>query len=232
MVISNVFKASKTKTKKCHLKNNFLLFFKQLLKNFKNKYFSLYFLKKNYIYLFFIVCLIFGMITGSLFQKNSSDALSKNLSYLFFTNYTARLNQKPTITFITSTAAYFLPVFLEIILGLSFLGAIFIPATIFLKGFALGISLSFVCNTYLFKGLLFNLAVVLPGTIFFLAALFLVGRESINFSTSLICSQFKSTCLPKVKPYFYKISKAFIFLILASILDSLLFHYFSNIFIF
>lgn len=232
MVILNVNKKAKPETKKRNIKNKIFSFFKQRCKNFKNKYFSFYFLKKNYIYLFFIVCLAFGIITGSLFQKNSNEVLNKNLNYLFFTNYTSRLDQKPTLTFITSTAAYFLPIFLEIILGLSFVGAIFIPATIFLKGFALGVSLSFVCLTYLFKGFLFNLAVVFPGTFVFLAALFLVSKESMNFSVSLICSQVKSTCLPKVKLYFYKISKAFIFLILAAILDSLLFHYFSNIFIF
>lgn len=229
-VLSNA--SSSNKTKKYHLKNKIFLFFKRLIKNIKCKYFSLYFFKKNYMYIFFIVCFIFGIVIGSLFERSSNDILSKNLSYLFFTNYTSRLNQKPAITFITSTAAYFLPILLDIIFGLSFVGAVFIPSIIFLKGFAFGISISYICKTYLFKGLLFNLSVVLPGTLFFLAALFLVSKESMNFSTSLICAQIKSTCLPRVKTYFHKISKAFIFIITASVIDSLLFHYFSNIFIF
>ncbi len=231
-MLPKIIKTSNLSTKKRAPKIKTNIHFSSWLFRLRKKYFNIDFLKRNFIYIFFSICLLFGIIFGKILCSFENQNLIKNLNHLFSTNYTTRLEQELSTTFISSTTAYFIPVLLTIVFGLSFFGIILVPLIIFIRGLGIGISSSYIYSAYAFKGVLFNLLVVFPGLIFSIIALFLVSREAMNFSKALLCTQIKPHPAPRAKTFFLQISKVFIILVIASLLDLFLSHCFSSIFIF
>ncbi len=227
-----IIRTKKLSAKKENSKIKGNMCFSSVIKEVKEKYINFTFIKQNIAYIFFALCILFGFASGCVLSATQDQTLNNSLNLLFCSNHTTRLTQEISTTFISSVTAYFIPVLSSVLFGLSFAGVIFIPFILIIKGLGIGISASYICLTYSFKGCLFACIVVFPGLFLSIIALFITSKEAMNFSSALLFTQFRPHPVPRVKTFFIKISRVFIILVLASLLDIFLSRCFSGIFIF
>ncbi len=206
--------------------------FSGMITNARKKYFNFNSIKRNFMYIFFTLCVLLGLVVGCLWSSTNDHSLQNTLNQLFCTNYTTRLNQEISTTFVSSVTAYFIPILFNVLFGLSFAGVFIVPIVLSIKGLGIGLAVSYLWLTYSLKGCLFALLVVFPGLFLSIVALFLTSKEAMSFSTALLLTQFRSNPVPKAKTFFIKISRVFIILVIASLLDVTLSRCFSRIFIF
>jgi stage II sporulation protein M len=190
------------------------------------------FIRKNSLLIFLWIILLAGLITGTFCAKTASDSLLKNLNFLFNSNFNNRMSQPLIATFSTSIASSFIFVLLTMLMGTSIWGVFLVPSASFFKGFGLGVSSGFMYVAFSFKGILFNLIVVLPGMFISSMALIIAGREAIKFSSLLLKTQTKRQRMPEIKSYFLSNSKVFILIAISALVDTLLSWCFSSIFVF
>lgn len=201
---------------------------KKAVSNLKSN--IIYLIKNNTIVSFFIFLLFIGIITGTILTRNANEELIQNLKMLFLSNYTLRSSQPLLDTFTASIISSFIFVFLSIIMGLSMWGSITIPMLIFFKGLGLGLSSGYIYLTYGFKGILFNLVIVLPGAFLSCLALVISSKESITFSYTLFLSSLKRRITPNFKEYFVNVCRSFVIIVIASVIDMLFSWWFAGLF--
>ena len=109
-------------------------------------------------------------------------------------------------------------------------GSITIPMLIFFKGLGLGLSSGYIYLTYGFKGILFNLVIVLPGAFLSCLALVISSKESITFSYTLFLSSLKRRITPNFKEYFVNVCRSFVIIVIASVIDMLFSWWFAGLF--
>lgn len=189
-----------------------------------------FFIKNNTIVSFFTFLLFIGIITGTVLTRNANEELIQNLKMLFLSNYTIRASQPMLDTFMSSIISSFIFVILSIIMGLSMWGSITIPILIFFKGLGFGLSSGYIYLTYGFKGILFNLVIVLPGAFLSCLALIISSKESIKFSYNLFFSSLKKRITPNLKEYFINVCRSFIMIAIASVIDMLFSWWFAGLF--
>lgn len=126
--------------------------------------------------------LLSGMIFGAFFARKTDFSLLELLDFLLSSNFKARAGQPFFAVFSASFASAFLFLFFCFLCGLSMWGMFLIPASIFFRGFGLGLTSGYLYAAYGWKGILFNFLVILPGAFVCSLALLLGAREGIRFS--------------------------------------------------
>lgn len=190
------------------------------------------YLKAN-IAAYFFVTLIFiiGAIIGALAAKTLPEDQKKELiGYLqiFFQGLTQNgindsanifanviLNNLKTIGFIW-------------ILGFTIVGIPFVLFIIFTRGFVIGFTVGFLVNEYVFKGLLFAFASVLPHNFLAIPAIIITGVSAVSFSLLLLRrkSHLKANLLYESFGY----SALCVFMLLVMLFASLVEVYISPVF--
>lgn len=192
-------------------------------------------IKQNKLVSLFIFFLLIGMIFGALSAKNASDSVIESLDFLFASNFKNRDSQPMLTTFIVSLNSLFIFVFLIFLLGLCMFGIVVIPASLFFRGFGLGITAGFLYSMYGVKGILFHLIVILPGVFLSSIAIVIEAKEATIFCSRLISKTLPKSSPEKLWPHFrsYLTKTGYIFIIITicaaidMIFNSIFAHLFS-----
>lgn len=129
--------------------------------------------------------LLAGMICGVLSARCADETELSKLDFLFANNFQLREGQTMLTIFAASLTSVFLFLLAGFLMGLSVWGSILTPIIPFFRGFGLGVSSGFLYASYSWKGVLFHLAVMLPGMVLSSIAVILSAREGMHFSKEL-----------------------------------------------
>ncbi len=147
---------------------------------------------KNRALILLSMIFLTGMVLGSLYAKTVGFEALAQMDFLFAGNFKARTTQPFVSAFTASFASAFLFVLACFLCGLSMWGAFMIPLILCFRGFGLGLTSGYLYATYLWKGILYNLVVILPGAFICCLSILLAAREGIHFSRLLASGQRKT----------------------------------------
>lgn len=142
-------------------------------------------LRENYGLVLLSVFLICGMVLGAIFARNAGISALSKLDFLFYSNFKSRAAQPFITIFSASFASSFLFILFCFLCGLSMWGMFIIPGVVFFRGFGLGLTSGYIYAAYGGNGILFNLAVILPGAFICCLAILLAAREGTRFSRKI-----------------------------------------------
>ncbi len=142
-------------------------------------------LRANYALVLLSVFLISGIVFGAIFARNAEISALSKLDFLFYSNFKARAAQPFISVFSASFASSFLFILFCFLCGLSMWGMFIIPGVVFFRGFGLGLTSGYIYAAYGGNGILFNLAVILPGAFVCCLAILLAAREGTRFSRKI-----------------------------------------------
>ncbi len=150
-----------------------------------------YFKANIVAYFFMILIFIIGIVMGALAVKVLPDSQKNELTgYLY--GYFQKLIQGSY--YAVDSKVMFGTVFLNYIkiigiiwlLGFTIIGIPFVIFIIFTRGFVIGFTVGFLINEYVFKGLMFALASVMPHNFFAIPAVITSGVLATTFSLMLL----------------------------------------------
>jgi stage II sporulation protein M len=192
--------------------------------------------RANYVLVLFSVFLILGMILGAIFAKNVSFSALSKLDFLFYSNFKIRAMQSFSSVFSASFASSFLFILFFFLCGLSMWGMFMIPALLFFRGFGLGLTSGYLYAAYGTNGILFNLAVILPGAFICCLAILLAAREGMRFSRRIASygtsAQSGTISRANVKLYLLRFGAILGIAFLAALIDLFLSTCFAGLFSF
>lgn len=144
-------------------------------------------LDKNLL-LFFIILLVIGIITGSIFviMLNKTD---QTLIQEYLNGFLDNIqNHKMDYWLAFKNNLWNILLFISIVwlLGISVIGLPVIVIMFFTKAFILGFSIGSIIFTYKLKGILFALVYVFPGQVILLIACLILAMYAVSFSIQLI----------------------------------------------
>ena len=181
------------------------------------------FVSHNGSLLFLFALLLAGMVFGALSARYADSSMLHKMDFLFMSNFETRAAQSLSSTFAAALASSFLFFLLLIMMGLSLWGGVAVPAVPFFKGFGAGFSAGYFYAFYGWKGILFNLIVMLPGVFLSSSAIVLSAREAIRCSSTLVSTGLPGKNhekqYPSLKIYFFRNGVVLIILVLAALLD-------------
>lgn len=182
----------------------------------------------------FIVIFILGVVLGSLSYKNVSPEILKKLDVLFLSDLENRLEFTAFELFSSSFASGFLFILISFLMSFAAWGMFTLPLLCAFRGFCVGLSSTYMFSQYHIAGIGFYVLVILPGTVLFLFSFILSLKESFTQSICLLKSYFLKTydgvLLRKTKTYLFRNSVILVFVVVASLVDMLLFLLFSDMF--
>ena len=183
------------------------------------------FIIRNGLFVMFIMLLFGGVLWGALNSRSADEALLKRLDFILQTNYSLRCTQGLISAFVSSFASSVMLTALCLLSGLSIWG--FIPALMipFFKGYGYGLSVGFLYGAYGFKGVLYNLLVILPGAFISSAVIAAASlnafRSSVRSAAYLFRAPVKDDPREQLRRYLIKMLKLSLLGLAASIVDVL-----------
>ncbi len=134
---------------------------------------------------FFCICLLFfgGVLVGALSGRGAGEDFLRRMDLLFRTNFELRCSQGMLSAFAASFASSAILLGMVFLLGLSLWGglpAMLVPCC---KGYGYGLSVGYLYGAYGWKGIGYNLLVILPGM--FLASVVLAAAALFAFRHAL-----------------------------------------------
>ena len=156
------------------------------------------------------------------------------LDFILQTNFELRCSQGPASAFVSSFASAAVFMLVILLLGLSLWGGFIAVALPFFKGYGYGLSVGYLYGAYGFKGVLYNLLVILPGT-FISSAVIAAGalcalRSSVKSTAGLFRSPVRDDPKEQLKRYLLTMLRLSLLCLAASIIDVLCAFCFSWIF--
>ena len=143
------------------------------------------FLRQNKVVFMLTVTVILGILVSCV-TFNKSNIL-ENLGKTCFIYITENRHDKSFLYIFTHTlTSNFLLLLTYFLCGTSLMGIVFIPILSFSCGFLYGTIASFVCETYMLKGIAFNSLILLPPLAILISVLMVAGKKSINFSFEFV----------------------------------------------
>lgn len=194
-------------------------------------------IRRNSVFVLFCFVLFGGIVFGALGSGNADMDTLKRLDFIFLTNFELRCTQGVLSAFVSSFASAAVFMLVIFLLGLSLWGgfaAVLIP---FFKGYGYGLSVGYLYGAYGFKGVLYNIAVILPGA--FVSSAVIAAASLCAFRSSLhsAVSIFRSPVVrddprEQMRSYLVRMLKLSLFGLAASIIDVLCAFCFSWLFVF
>ncbi len=188
--------------------------------------------KKSTIFLF--ICLIAGMIFGTVSVSSISMEFIYKLDFIFLSDFKGRLSQSNTEIFISSLCILSIFALLLELCSLSCWGMIFIPFIMGFKGFGLGITAGYLYLIHGLKGIAFYLLILLPGIFISSIGLTIFSSQCIKFSISIlknVLSKEESKNLRyEIKNHLKKSGYCITILLMSSIIDVCFMIMFSRFF--
>ena len=188
-------------------------------------------------YLFLIIIMIVGFISGILFlffiSKDDKTVLMNELNEFFVNIKNNNINN--TNTLINSISSNFLSIFIIWLLGISIIGIPFIIFFLFFKSFVFSFSIASIIMKYGFKGILLAFSYIFPHQLIYLVIWLLLGFYALSFSFKLGNLLFFKKNI-NIREHFIKYLKigiiCLITALLCSIFESYISPHFINLFIF
>ena len=205
--------------------------------NLKNKKIKNEISKNKYKYLFLIVIITVGIISGIIF----SNILSYNDKKIIadtIKNYFSNLENGQNINFyslINSLSVNLVYVFLIFLFSLSIVGIILNPIILYFKSFLIGISVGIMINLYSYKGIILGLLNVFPHQIINVIMYLFLSFYGIKFSIKLfqcifLKKQFNFSIY--LKKYLKVIGVTSIILIISAFYETFLANFIIKVFTF
>jgi stage II sporulation protein M len=149
------------------------------------------YLRANIVAYFFIILIfIIGVVIGALAVKTLPEEQKLELiGYLkiFFQGLVEGAGSADNPELLSSVLlSNAKTIALMWLLGFTVVGIPFVLFLVFTRGFVIGFTVGFLVNEYVFKGLLFALASVLPHNFFAVPALLITGVSATTFSMMLV----------------------------------------------
>lgn len=192
-----------------------------------------YFFKRYGVVAFFTLMLVVGITVGSMTSKNMSKDTLNSLDLFFTTNISMRLQNGGLGAFCSSFCSDFLFYLSTFLFGLSLWGIVFLPFISFFKGFGIGVSAGYLFTTYGFTGVMFYLAILLPGIFLFSMVLVYMSSSSYNISKRMLKTLFSKediSIISSFKIYFQKCLLYLLITFFSALLDMLLWYVFAGLF--
>lgn len=193
-------------------------------------------LHTHYLLIFLAVFLLCGMVFGAIFARSADLEALKKLDFLFSSNYKARTSQPWTAVFMASLASSFVFILCCFLCGLSMWGMFCIPAIPFFRGFGLGLTSGYLYAAYGFRGVLFNVIIIIPGAFVCILSILLAAREGMLFSKKIAACDIKldkkGHTWPPLKVYFSHFGAVIVIAFAAAVIDLLMAVCFAGIFSF
>lgn len=142
-------------------------------------------IQKNILLLLFCMLLFGGIVYGSLSSRNADKELLNRLDFMFNTNYDIRCARGFLSSFVSSFASSFIFLLIVFLLGLSLWGGIFSAAVPFLKGYGYGLAVGFLYSSYGFRGIIYNILIILPGAFMCSLVIAAAAQDSLKNSVKL-----------------------------------------------
>ena len=191
--------------------------------SFLDKYELISFSKNNKVLIFFIVCLIIGMIVGSISVSSINMEVLHKLDFLFLNDFKERIGQSGLDIFISSFSSLFIfTLFIEIV-ALSFWGAVLVPILVIFRGLGLGITAGYLYLIYGLKGIAFYILILLPGIFVSSIGVVLFAAGAVNlsakFAKKILPSADNERLWETFKAHIRKSSYSLIILAVAALID-------------
>ena len=141
---------------------------------------------RNKSLIFIFVCLISGMVFGSISIPSLNMESLHKIDFLFLNDFQERTSQSGLEIFISS---FFILGLFAIVIELSALscwGVIVIPLVMTIRGLSLGLTAGYLYSIYSLKGIAFYILILLPGIFVSSLGLAVFSSESIKFSAKLL----------------------------------------------
>ncbi len=148
--------------------------------------------RNNKIFIFLILCMISGMILGSISVGTISMEIIHKLDFLFLNDFKERINSSGLDIFISSFSSLAVFAVVTEMCALSFWGSAVIPLINFFRGLGFGITSGYLYLIYGLKGIAFYILILLPGIFISSIGFILFSVEGIKFSI-----KFARKILPK-----------------------------------
>ena len=181
-------------------------------------------LKKKYVFLIIIV--IIGIVTGILFSNILSMEDSKLVSNKI-TEYFNNLKNDVPINYLTNLITSLKNNLLYIgaiwLLGLSVIGLLFNNFILFFKSFILGFSIGSIINIYLYSGIVLSFLYIFPSLLLNIIIFLIMTSFANDFSLSLFNLLFKKKDIkfsPLVKHYCKALLYLSVILVISSFLET------------
>ena len=126
-----------------------------------------------------------GMAFGAVYARSAGSEVLETLDFLFAGNFRERSSGPAQTVFFASFASSFLFLLFCFLCGLSMWGAFLLPFVPAFRGFGLGLTSGYLYASYGGKGILFNLAVILPGAFFSCLSIVLAAGEGMRLSRAV-----------------------------------------------
>lgn len=190
-------------------------------------------LRRYGVTIVFSAVLAAGLLTGCLTSSSVGADTLKKLDLLFTTNMPDRLRGGALGAFCASFGSDFLFLLAAFLLGLCVWGIAGLPFVAFFKGYGIGVSAGYLFSAYGAKGVVFYLAVLLPGVCLFSMALVYELCASLDIYKRFMRALTKGvvTGLKSAFRLYLKKSAGYLITALfASVLDVLLWYALSGLF--
>ncbi len=143
---------------------------------------------KSTLFLVMLITLFGGIITGSICGASADEGLMKKLNVIFLTDFHFRCKQSAVDVFIASMGCSFIFLLIIFLCGLALWGFIADAMIPFIKGYGYGLSVGYLYSAYSFRGILYNLLIILPGAFICCAVICAACCESLNHSMRMLSS--------------------------------------------
>ncbi len=160
----------------------------------RKKYIRLPELRKNILFIFFMLTLFAGITAGALGGRYADKQLMENLDIIFLTNFNVRCSQGILNSFIASFASAFIFILVIFLMGLSLWGGIIAAVVPFIKGYGYGLATGYLYSTYGLTGVLYNILIILPGAFLCSSVIAAATQEALRSSLKMI-SVFRKTAV-------------------------------------
>ncbi len=191
-------------------------------------------IRRNGSFVMFCFVLFGGIVWGAVSSRNAGMDTLKKLDFIFQTNFELRCSQGMAAAFVSSFASAALFMLVILLLGLSLWGGFLAAALPFFKGYGYGLSVGYLYGAYGFRGVLYNLLVILPGTFISSAVIAAAAlnalRSSVKSAACLFRAPVRDDPKEQLKRYLIKMLRLSLLCLAASIVDVLCAFCFSWIF--
>ncbi len=169
------------------------------------------------------LCVIVGMICGTLLVPSLNMESLYKLDFLFLSDFKERIGQSSIQIFISSFCALSLFSLVIELSALSCWGIIVIPLVLIIKGIGLGITAGYLYLIYGLKGIAFYILMLIPGIFVSSIGIVLFSLGSIRFSLKILSCIISKTApqvlWPETKTHLKKSGYCLIILGLSALID-------------
>lgn len=190
--------------------------------------------KNNKILILMFICLIAGMVVGSVSAGCINFETLDRLNSVFLTDFKQRISQSGVEVFVSSLSLYFIFALILELSAFSVWGIVSVPLLLIFKGIGMGLSGGYLYLVYGLKGIAFYILILVPGVFVSSIAFALFGvsafKSAVAISKKILPKPSDSALWPYVKSNIKKLGYCTLLLCFSAFLDMAFMMMFSGFF--